>query len=124
MNFVQGFSKRSDIAHETYISAKVIYLRCCSNLGLLSVRLPTLYFREQFQNDKALIAKEMETGGRPSLASYVHMPHGGMCNVRKHIGAAKWRSPDEMGGHGSLVRVRNGMGPECAATESFTILAK
>jgi outer membrane receptor for monomeric catechols len=57
-----------------------------------------------------LIAKEMVTGGRPSVARYVHMPQGGVCNVRKHIGAVKWRSPDEMGGHGSLVRVRNGMG--------------
>jgi len=77
VNFVQGFSKRSDIAHETYRSAKVIDLRCCSNLELLSVRLPTLYFREQFQNDKVLIAREMVTGGGPSLASYVHMPQGG-----------------------------------------------
>jgi len=86
--------------------------------------LPILYFRKQFQNDNALIAKEIVAKGGPFLASYVHMPQGGVCNVRKYMEAAKWSSPDEMRGHASPVRVRNGMGAKCAVTESFTIFAE
>lgn len=93
----------------------------CSNLGLPAVKLPTLHIRGQFQNEKALIANEMGARSGPSLANYVHMPRGGVCNVRRHLEAAKWSSPNEMGGHASLVRMRNGTGANYGATENVSI---
>jgi hypothetical protein len=97
---------------------------CCSNPGHPAVELPILNFRRQFQNDKVLIAKEMMARSGLCLASYVHMPRRGVYSVRKHMEEAKWNSPDEVRGHASPVRVRNGVGAKCAVTESFTILSE